>query len=175
MSVATSVAASATMPEAVSAAMPVSIAKSFRARFHQAILRTRPLYNRANPAKGRCAQARFRRFVSQIASFPNLPAAEEAPPDRFCSRDATNDAHVTPSASRRTPRHVRHSENSQSVAYSRQKLPARGSERTISPAKRRAKTRVAGTHPCHALHIIFRLQPKPGLSHPQPTADLPKP
>ena len=34
------------------------------------------------------------------------------------------------------------------------------------------KTRVAGTHPCHTLHIIFRLQPKPGLSHPQPTAIL---
>lgn len=127
------------MPEAVSTAMPVSIAKSFRARFHQAISRTRPLYTRANPAEGRGAQERFRHFVPQIASFPDLPAAEEAPPNRFRSRDVTSDAHVAPSASHHTPRHVRHSENSQSGAYSRQKLPAHGSKRAISPATRRAK------------------------------------
>lgn len=135
----------------------------------------RPLYNRVSPAKGRVAQARFRRFVSQIASFPDLPAAERALAGRFRLRNATNDAYVPPSASRRTPRHVRHSENSQSVTYSRQKLPSHGSERAISPATRRAKTRVTGMLPCHTLQIIFRSQPKPGLSYPQPTADLPKP
>lgn len=117
----------------------------------------------------------FSAFRVTDCEFSGFAGGGEGAAGRFRLRNATNDAYVPPSASRRTPRHVRHSENSQSVTYSRQKLPSHGSERAISPATRRAKTRVAGTHPCHTLHIIFRSQPKPGLSHPRPTADLPKP
>ena len=100
------------------------------------------MYNRVHPAEGRCTQERFQRSVSQIANFPDLPAAEKAPPDQFRLRDVTSDAISAPSASHRTPCRVRHSENSQSETYSRQKLPGHGSKRAISPAKRRAKKHV---------------------------------
>ena len=61
--------------------------------------------------------------MPQIASFPNLPAIGRAFAGRFRLQDVTSDAYVAPSASHRTPCRVRHSENSQSETYSRQKFP----------------------------------------------------
>lgn len=81
------------------------------------------MYNRVNPAEKKEERERFQRFVPQIASFPNLPATGRAFAGRFRLRDVTSDAYVAPSASHHTPCRVRHSENSQSETYSRQKFP----------------------------------------------------
>ena len=53
-----------------------------------------------------------------------MPAAEEELPGRFRSRNVANATSAAPSAKRHAPCRLRHSENSQSVTHSQQKLPA---------------------------------------------------
>ena len=103
------------------ASMDLSLIHIF-AHFHQAISRTRPLYNRANLATRTEARERFRRFVSQIASFPNSLVTEKPLPTRFRSRNVTNATSAAPSANRHTVNRVHHSESSRFGTTSRQKL-----------------------------------------------------
>ena len=61
---------------------------------------------------GGLGRERFQCFMSQIASFPNLPATEEALSSRFRSQNVTNDASIASSAKRHTVNRIHHSENS---------------------------------------------------------------